>query len=118
MGFYPTTQTLITYETASPTTPSSLMEESLFSAPFPINTTNQFMLQAFWSGTPTGVISVKGSVDGTVFDIPIYSIATGGTTGDLSFERFGTSVRWVRIEYAFSSGTGALICSGTTKVPN
>lgn len=117
MAFYPITTALTTYKTASPATVFSTMTESLLSAPFAVTSANQFMAQAFWTGTPTGTITVVGSQDGTTFNIPIYSIATGGTAGSLSYDSFGTSVMWIQITYTFSSGTGTLTCSASTKVP-
>lgn len=116
MAFYPLTQTLSTYETASPTTPSSSMTQNLISSSFSISGANQFLAQAFWSGTPTGTISVVGSQDNVNFNIPIYSISTGGSTGSLSYDLFGTSVMWIQIQYTFSSGTGTLTCSASSKV--
>jgi len=116
MGFYPVVKTLATYKTASPTVPSAAMTESLFSESFPILTTNQFLAQAFWSGSPVGTISIMGSQDNITFNATLYSIETGGVENDLTFDTFGTSVMWVRIDYTFTSGTGALVCSASTKV--
>lgn len=117
MGFYPITTSLATYETSSPTTPSSTMTQNLFSTSFPIENATQFLAQAFWTGTPTGTISVVGSQNNVTFNIPIYSIATAGSAGSLSYDLYGTSINWIRLEYAFSGGTGTLTCSASTKVP-
>lgn len=116
MALYPIVSTLPTYETSSPTTPSSTMTQSLFSAPFPVSTSTQYLAQAIWTGTPTGTIAIIGSQDGTTFNIPIYSIAAGGTAGSLAYDIFGTSVMWIQITYTFSSGTGTLTCVASTKV--
>lgn len=116
MGQFPTTQSLQTFETASPLIPSNSMTQSLFSASFPITTTSQFLAQAFWTGSPVGTIAVIGSSDGVNFNIPIYSIAAGGTAGSLSYDLYGTSVMWIQITYTFTSGTGTLVCSASTKV--
>jgi hypothetical protein len=113
---YPNTQTLETFKTASPLIPSSTMTESLFSASFPVTTTNQFLIKAVWTGTPTGNIVVSGSQDGVNFDIILHTIATEGVANYLAYDTFGTSVMYVRIDYEFSSGTGTLVCSASSKV--
>ena len=115
---YPNTQSLETFKTASPLVPSDVMSESLFSAPFAISTTNQFLAQAFWTGSPVGTISVVGSQDGVTFNIPIRSIAAGGTSGSLTYDTFGTSVMFIRLAHTFTSGTGTLVCSASSKVSN
>src|SRR5271165_6731738 len=112
---YPVVIPLPTFETASPTTPSSSMTESLFSESFPITTSSQFLALATWTGSPSGTISVAGSLDNINFNIPIYSQSTIGTTG-IAYDLYGTSVMWIQIQYAFSSGTGTLTCSASTKV--
>lgn len=117
MAFYPLVSTLATYETASPTTPSSSMIQSLQSASFSIGTANQVLAQAFWTGSPVGTIAVVGSQDNVNFNIPIYSIAAGGSAGSLSYDLLGTSIMYVQIQYTFSSGSGTLTCSASTKVP-
>lgn len=113
---FPTVLTLETFKTASPLIPSSLMTESLFSTPFPVTTTNQFLIEAIWTGTPTGIITVAGSHDGINFNIPMFTVSTLGVANNLAYDTFGTSVMWVRIEYAFASGTGTLVCSASSKV--
>ncbi len=115
-SMFPNVQTLLTYKTASPTVVSSAMTESLFSARFPITTSVLFLAQALWTGSPIGTIAVVGSLDGTNFNIPIYSIAAGGTSGSLNYDLYGTSVQWIRITYTFTSGSGTLTCGAATKV--
>lgn len=115
-SIFPTVQPLPTYKTASPTTAFSTMTESLISASFPITNTVLYLLQAIWTGTPVGTIAVVGSLDNINYNIPIYSIAAGGTGGSLAYDLYGTAVQWVRIAYTFSSGTGTLTCNGSTKV--
>lgn len=117
MAFFPVVQTLATFETASPTTSSSTMTQSLFSTSFSAGASNQFLALAVWTGSPTGTIAIVGSQDNINYNIPIYSIATGGTAGSLAYDLFGTSVMWIQIQYTFSSGTGSLTCSASTKVP-
>ena len=111
---YPLTLPLATFETASPTTPSSSMTQSLFSASFTIQTSSQFLALATWTGSPVGDISVVGSQDNINFNIPIYSMSTVGSTG-LAYDLFGTSVMWIQIQYTFSSGSGTLTCSASSK---
>lgn len=118
MAFFPTVIPLATFETASPTTPSSSMTQSLFSASFPVPTENQFLTTAVWIGVPVGTIAVKGSIDNVNFYIPLDSIATGGTSGSRTFELAETSVLWARIEYTFTSGSGTLTCNASTKAPS
>ncbi len=109
-------EALPTYETSSPTTPSSAMTQDLFSQSFAITTANQFLAEAIWTGSPTGTIAVMGSLDNINFTIPIYSIATGGSAGSLDYDLFGTSVQWIQITYTFTSGSGTLTCNAATKV--
>ncbi len=115
-ALFPTVQTLTTYETSSPATPSSAMTQDLFSQSFAITTANQFLAQAIWTGSPTGTIAILGSLDNISFNIPIYSMATGGSAGSLAYDLFGTSVQWIQIAYTFSSGSGTLTCNASTKV--
>lgn len=117
MAFDPLVLPLPTYETASPTTPSSTMSQSLFSASFPVGTANQYLAQAVWTGTPTGTLALVGSQDNVTFNIPIYSQSLTGSAGSVSYDLFGTSVMWWKWQYTFSSGTGTLTCSGSSKVP-
>lgn len=116
MAFYPITQTLPTFETSSPTTPSSSMTQNLFSASFAIQNANQFLASAVWTGSPVGTITVMGGQDNITFPIVLYSMAAGGSANRLDLDFFGTSVNWIQIQYTFSSGTGTLTCSASTKV--
>jgi hypothetical protein len=117
MAFFPTVQPLATYQTST-STPSDSMTTSLFSQSVPLSTENQFLTTAVWTGTPVGTIKVMGSIDNVNFYIPIDSIATGGESGSRTYELAETSLPWVRIEYAFTSGSGTLSCKMSTKAPS
>lgn len=64
-----------------------------------------------WTGTPTGTITIDGSVDGsTFFDLTFDPVlaqpsgAAGGYLVNVSVEGFG----WIRVSYTNASGTGTL----------
>jgi len=119
------TQTLATFLASSPTTPSKAMTASLISQSFNINQSDTFAMQFIWSGTPTGTLTVMGSLDGVNYNVPLMTHAAGGAAGVFTFDLAAytcpgltTSCGYVRGEYTFTSGTGTLslvqVCSKYT----
>lgn len=104
------------FEQSSPTTPSTSMTQNLISEMFDIGNAGSYAFQAVWTGSPTGTFSIVGSLDGINFNIPIYSILTGGVSGNVTYDLFGTSVGALKGVYTFTSGTGTLSMNGSKKI--
>ena len=91
MTLYYVNQVLPTYEASSPTVASTLMTASLISAVFPIQNSATFAMQFVWTGTPTGTLSVMGSVDGINFNVSLGTHALSGAAGTYSLDLAATA---------------------------
>ncbi len=115
------TQTLPTVLASSLTTASTSMTASLVSSSFMINNSNIFAMQFIWTGTPTGTLSVMGSLDGVNYNVSLATHAIAGAAGTYTFDLAATAglvttCGWVRGQYAFTSGSGTLTTvTGATK---
>lgn len=72
-----------------------------------------FSIQAKWTGTPTGSFKLQCSndVEATVTDwedIPGSTLAVAGAAGTQVWNYTGAPFRWVRIVYTATSGSGTL----------
>lgn len=79
-------------------------------------------IQAIWTGTPTGTIKLQGSCDtGTTIagntegagvsnwtDIASATLAPGGSASSGFIELKETGMKWARLVYTRSGGSGAL----------
>lgn len=70
------------------------------------------------TGTPTGTVSIQGSVDkikwfDMTFDTAIAPLA--GSPNDYFFDIEATALSWIRIDYARTSGTGTMSAYITAK---
>lgn len=111
---------LPTYELASPTVASTAMTASLVSSIFNIQNAPSFVMQFIWTGTPTGTLTIMGSVDGVNFNVSLGSYALSGSAGTYTLDLattpgLATNVGWVQGGYTFSSGTGALTSVSAAK---
>ncbi len=107
------TQNLPTFLASSTTTASTAMTASLVSTPLMINNSNTFAMQFIWTGTPTGTLSVMGSLDGINYNVSLGTHAIAGAAGTYTLDLAATAglittCGWVRGQYAFTSGTGVL----------
>ncbi len=105
-------QTLATFSNTSLTTPATTMAAALYSTPFDISQSTTFVMQFIWTGTPTGTLTVMGSVDGVNYNISLGThsiVAAAGTyTLDLGASAgVTTSCQYIQAQYS-GSGTGAL----------
>ena len=97
-----------------------------YSDPFNIELVTGFSIQATWTGTPTGYLFLQASNDfpinqsnptnWTLIDRSVHP--TSGSSGDLIYKQHMAAYRWVRLGYAYGSGSGTLnariSCKGTT----
>lgn len=105
--------TLPTFLVSSPTTASTSMAASLQSAPYRIPNSYICAMSFAWTGTPTGTLTVMGSVDGVNYNIQLATHATGGAAGNYAFDLASTAGQqttcgWIMGVYTFTSGTGTL----------
>lgn len=114
---------LATYLASAPTTASTSMAASLVSEPLNLNQSQTFAMGFVWTGTPTGSLTIKGSLDGVNYNILFDTHAIAGAAGNYAFDLAATAglvttCGWVRGEYTFTSGTGVLsLVQGCTKYP-
>lgn len=84
-------------------------------------------VQVVWTGTPTGVFSLQGSLDytvdpsgavknaGTWEDLGIALTAPAGAAGNDLADITITGIPWIRVIYTNASGTGTLTATGHGK---
>ena len=71
-------------------------------------------VQAVYTGTPTGTFTMEGSVDyNTITGVGTWTTIDLGTlsisaAGDTLIDLTNTSIPFLRLHYAFGSGTGTL----------
>lgn len=73
-------------------------------------------MQAVWTGSPTGTFTVEGSIDNVQnpsqvtnwFDTGTTVNSPGGSADSTLINLQGVGFAWLRLKYAFSSGTGSL----------
>lgn len=90
---------------------------TITSAPMDLLTITGAAFYISWTGTPTGTLSVQGSLDGTNYaDIgaSISSQPAGGTGSNL-LNLVDLMFRYVRVSYTNASGSGTLSVSGSAK---
>ncbi len=63
-----------------------------------------------WTGVPVGNVSIQGSIDNVTWvDIDGTIQACGGADGSVTYDNQApTGLPYLRVHYAYSSGTGAL----------
>lgn len=113
MTIYFVNQALPTFLASAPTTASTAMTASLVSQVFSINNSNSFAMQFIWTGTPTGTLTVLGSIDGVTYNVSLGTHSISGAAGTYTLDLSATAglttnVGWVQGTYTFSSGTGTL----------
>jgi hypothetical protein len=70
-----------------------------------------YACQVTWSGgtSPVGNIKVQASLDNSTWsDVPTVTSAVGANSGTAFFNVDGIHYRYIRVAYAFTSGTGTL----------
>lgn len=70
------------------------------------------------TGTPTGTLTIEGSIDAITwftltFDTAIAPLS--GTPNDYFFDIEATALVWIRIAYAATSGSGTMTAKISTK---
>lgn len=71
-------------------------------------------VQHVWTGTPTGNIITEASNDGTNFST-VNTQAAGGVAGNSIYTESRVGYKFVRVRYAFTSGSGSLTSIINTK---
>lgn len=104
---------LPTFIAATPTIASTTMTANLVSTAFQINNSTTFAMQFIWTGTPTGTLTVWGSLDGINYNISLGTHAISGAGGTYTLDLpstagIQTTAGWVQGTYTFTSGTGVL----------
>lgn len=74
-------------------------------------------LQASWTGTPTGTLSVEGSIDGINYSDIGASIPTqpAGAAGSVLLNLVDLQFRYARMSYTNATGSGGLTVMGEAK---
>lgn len=73
-------------------------------------------LEAIWTGTPTGILKVEGSLDGTAFyPINVFVNNPAGSANSTLINMQGVGFRYMRLVYTRTSGTGSLTINGFAK---
>lgn len=76
-----------------------------------------FTFQAEWTGTPTGVLAILGSLDGVNFrDFgATVSVQPAGSSGGVVSPLYGHGMKWLKMTYTNASGSGAMTISALGK---
>lgn len=76
-----------------------------------------FTFQIEWSGTPTGTISILGSLDGTNYRSfgASVSVQPAGTASGVLVPLYGHGMKWLQVSYTNASGSGTMVVSGLGK---
>jgi hypothetical protein len=102
------------------------MTQDGYSNPFDLELVTGYSIQAKWTGTPTGYLFIQVSDDvpngdsaPTNWTLISRSIhPTGAVADDVLYKQHMATFRWIRLGYAFGSGSGTLnarlSCKGTT----
>lgn len=93
-----------------------------YSPAFDLEMVTGYSIQANWTGTPTGYLFIQVSNDFTgptnwdLIDLSLFP--TGAIADSVLYKQHMAAFRWIRLGYAFGSGTGTLnarlSCKGTT----
>jgi len=111
-------RTLPPFEIVQPT----LLTSSFVSNPVSVQRLDRVGLEIIVTGTPTGTVTVQGSIDyvpptvqispsvspATWFDIPLDLDALTGGPQTYVIDMVTTAIPWLRISYTFTSGTGSM----------
>lgn len=101
---------------AYPLVVNQSMGANYTSPAFKLDQVMMFSIEATWTGTPTGNISLQASNDGVnYYQISGTSQATGGAAGGFLWNVSNAGYLYVQLYYAFTSGTGTLNATGTSK---
>lgn len=100
---------------------NAAMTGNLFSKPVNASLYSLPDIQAVWTGSPVGIFSIQTSndvgtiePDGTVINLVNWTTydqsaqAAGGSAGDFAWHFIYAGFKWVRLVYAFTSGSGTL----------
>lgn len=93
---------------------NQLMTANLSSGALDVSGEKGYAVQAVWSGTPTGTIIVEASLNGSTF-AQIASQALAGAAGNYFLNVPDVYYTTVQVRYAFTSGTGTLNVTVSTK---
>lgn len=92
------------------------MTGTIYSDPIWLQSIYAYAIQAVWTGTPDGDLSLQVSSDVTDISTAIanwtdYASSTqntGGAAGNHMWDVVQAGHKWVRVKYVHNSGTGAL----------
>lgn len=104
----------IALEFNKPVITAQSMTANITSANIDLSNVLGYCIQAVWSGVPVGNILVKGSNDGVNF-VTVSTTAAGGASGDILINADGIHYNTLQVAYAFTSGTGTLNVSVSSK---
>lgn len=122
MTLNPNTLTVGTFQTSSPTTPSTAMTQNLVSGPLDLSKSSSGLILVSWTGTPVGTFYITGSADGINYNVPLIPVASaipaGGTASSLAYQYSGDCKSAI-VNYTFASSTGVwTVASVSTKAPS
>jgi hypothetical protein len=102
-----------------------LMEQDGYSSPYLLELVTGYSIQAYWTGTPTGILFIEvcndpsptTPVNWSLMNRSIIHVTNGGDLTHI-WKQYMAPFRWIRFGYAFGGGTGTLNanlnCKGTT----
>ena len=73
--------------------------------------------QCEWTGTPTGVISILGSLDGVNFRNfgSSVSVQPAGSAGGVLIPNYATGMKYLQVSYTNATGSGNLTVMALSK---
>lgn len=87
------------------------MSQDGYSTAFDLEAVTGYTIHAYWSGTPTGILFLQVSSEPVATNwnlIDLSLVNTEGVANTHLWKHALASYRWVRLGYAFSSGSGTL----------
>lgn len=100
------------------------LDQSFSSQPVSIQYMDRCCIEIVCTGTPTGTVTLQGSTDyvpnvspstANWFDISLNLVALAGSAQNYVIDMLETSIPWIRVNFAYSSGTGNMVATVTAK---
>jgi hypothetical protein len=92
------------------------MSQDGYSTAFDLQMVNAYSIQAAWTGSPTGYLFLQVSNDNPGEDLTPTNwslidrslVNAGGTSGNHLWKQSMAPFRWIRLGFAYGSGSGTL----------
>lgn len=91
------------------------MSGNLLSAAMPVTQGYIGSIQAVWTGSPEGTLTLFISNDGVTYSLYTGSSISVTTAGDFLWNLVSCGFNFVKLRYTFASGTGTLNVSSSYK---